>query len=57
MKEKRVSILYFIASFCFFTCAVINFISSNSSMTVIYLCLGSTYLCLGSIYLNKSNKN
>lgn len=56
MKEKRVFILYFIASFCFFTCAVINFISSNSSMAVIYLCLGSTYLCLGSIYLNKSNK-
>lgn len=55
MKEKRVFILYFIASFVYI-CAVVNFIDGNTSIAIIYLYLVSTYLCLESISLSKNNK-
>lgn len=52
--NKRVAILYYLSSLCFYIIAVINYVKGdNKSIAVIFLCLGSTYLCLGSVYLNK----
>ena len=39
--NKIVSILNYFSSICFYIVAIINFIKDNSSMGVIYLCLGS----------------
>ena len=40
--NKTVSVLNFLASFCFYICAIINFIN-DSGMGALYLCLGSTF--------------
>ena len=57
-KEKTSAVLYYIASFCFYAAAIINFTSNRgNSMGVVWLCLGSTMLCLGSVWLNKSKKS
>lgn len=57
-KEKTSAVLYYIASFCFYVAAIINFTSnSGNSMGVVWLCLGSTMLCLGSVWLNKIKKS
>lgn len=58
-KNKKVPVLNYFASVCFYICAIMNFVNKDNSMAVVYLCLGSTFLCLGSTYLNKdkdSNK-
>ena len=55
-SNKIVSVLNFLASFCFYICAIINFIN-DSGMGALYLCLGSTFLCLGSVGLNKGKKD
>ena len=55
-SNKIVSVLYFLPSFCFYICAIINFID-DSGMGALYLCLGSTFLCLGSVWLNKGKKD
>ena len=55
-SNKTVSVLNFLASFCFYICAIINFIK-DTGMGALYLCLGSTFLCLGSVWLNKGKKD
>ena len=55
--NKIVAILNYFSSICFYIVAIINFIKDNSSMGVIYLCLGSTFLCLGSVNLNKDKED
>ena len=55
-SNKTVSVLNFLASFCFYICAIINFIN-DTGMCALYLCLGSTFLCLGSVWLNKGKKD
>ena len=54
-SNKIVSVLNFLTAFCFYICAIINFIN-DSGMGALYLCLGSTFLCLGSVGLNKGKK-
>ena len=51
-SNKIVSVLNFLPSFCFYICAIINFID-DSGMGALYLCLGSIFLCLGIVWLNK----
>ena len=51
-NNKIVSILNFLTSFCFYICAIINFIN-DGGLGALYLCLGSTFLCLGAVWLNK----
>lgn len=51
--NKRVSILYYFSTVCFYIVSIINFINNNNSTGVVFLCLGSTFLCLGSVCLNK----
>ena len=51
-SNKTVSVLNFLASVCFYTCALINFIN-DSGLGALDLCLGSTFLCLGTVWLNK----
>ena len=56
-SNKTVSVLYFLTSFFFYICAIMNFIN-DSGLGALYLCLGSTFLCLGTVWLNKDqNKN
>lgn len=56
-KEKTCAILYYISAVLFYVVAAINFFSDkDTSMGVVWLCLGSTMLCLGSVWLNKSKK-
>ena len=41
----------------FYAAAAINFLGGrNTSMGVIWLCLGSAMLCLGSVWMNKTKK-
>ena len=53
-SNKVISILNFLASFCFYVCAIIHFIN-DGGMGALYLCLGSTFLCFGTVWLNKGN--
>lgn len=57
-NKKIAGIYYFaslcFASLCFYIAAIINSINGdNNSMSVVFLCLGTSNLCLGSVYLNK----
>ena len=56
-KEKKYSILFFIASILFYIAAIISFTNGNNSMVVVWLCLGSAYLCLGSTHKKKEDNN
>ncbi len=57
-KEKLTTVLYFVASLLFYIAAAIShFTSSDTSATVVWICLGSSFLCLGAVYMNKQNKN
>ena len=57
-SNQKIAALYYIGSLCFYIAAILIFINGdNNSMTVIFLCLGSSNLCLGSVYLNKDKDN
>ena len=46
-KGINKSILFYIASVLFFIASAIGFMSGNeSSMAIVWLCLGSSFLCL-----------
>ena len=50
-KGINKSILFYIASVLFFIASAIGFTSGNeSSMAIVWLCLGSSFLCLGSTH-------
>ena len=55
-KNLIITILFYIAAFCFYIIAVVNFFGESNSMGATYFCLGSTMLCLGSVYLSKFKK-
>lgn len=57
-KEKTCAVLYYISAVLFYVVAAINLLGDNNdtSMGVVWLCLGSTMLCLGFVWLNKSKK-
>ena len=57
MNNRKISIIYYIASACFYIAAIISFLSHNTTQGVVMLCLGSSQLCLGAVYLNKSRKD
>ena len=55
-KGINKSILFYIASVLFFIASAIGFTSGNeSSMSIVWLCLGSSFLCLGSTHKKKEN--
>ena len=57
-KEKMSAILCFAASLLFYAAAVVSrFASSDTSMTVVCICLGSAFLCLGAASKNKHDKD
>ncbi len=57
-KEKLTIVLCFVASLLFYVAAAVShFTSSDTSMTVIWICLGSTFMCLGSVQKNKLDKD
>ena len=42
----------------FHLAAILNIFGGNdTSMGIVWLCLGSTFLCLGSLYLKKNKEN
>ena len=50
-KGINKSILFYIASVLFFIASAIGFTSEDeSSMAIVWLCLGSSFLCLGSTH-------
>ncbi len=56
-KEKIPTILCFVAALLFYIAALIGcFTSSDTTTTVIRICLGSVFLCSGIVYKNKQNK-
>ncbi len=59
MDNKKISgILFYIASFCFYIVAIINFFShKDSSMGVIYLALGSCMMACGASMSNNIDKS
>ena len=57
-KAKIPTILCFVASLLFYIAAAVShFTSSDTSMTVIWISLGSTFLCLGTVQKNKQDKD
>ena len=55
-KGKNKSILFYIPSVLFFIASAIGFTSGNeSSMAIVWLCLGFSFLCLGSTHKKKEN--
>ena len=55
-KGINKSILFYIPSVLFFIASAIGFTSGNeSSMAIVWLCLGFSFLCLGSTYKKKEN--
>ena len=55
-KGINKSILFYIASVLFFIASAIGFTSGNeSSMAIVWLCLGFSFLCLGSTPKKKEN--
>ena len=55
-KGINKSILFYIASVLFFIASAIGFTSGNeSSMAIVWFCLGSSFLCLGSTHKKKEN--
>lgn len=56
-KEKTTAILCSVASLLFYISAIVaHFTSSDTSMTVMWICLGSTFLCLSAVLKNKLDK-
>ena len=57
-KKERLSAMCFLgAAIAFYVCAIMYFLDKESSMGVVYLCLGSTNLCLASVHINKNKSN
>lgn len=58
-KEYKISAaLFYVSAVLFYLAAIINiFCGNNTSMGIVWLCLGSTFLCLGPLYLKKSKEN
>ena len=55
-KGINKSILFYIASVLFFIASALGFTNGNeSSMAIVWLCLGSSFLCLGSTHKKKEN--
>ena len=55
-KGINKSILFYIASVLFFIASAIGFTSGNeSSMAIVWLCLGSSFLCLDPTLKKKEN--
>lgn len=50
--DNVVPICYCFAAVCFYITAIINFVGKNTSMGVVYMCLGSTMLCLSTVWSN-----
>lgn len=50
-KKQNISNNMFYNIIAFYINAILNF-SSEGSMGVVYICLGSTFLCLGAVWLN-----
>ena len=57
-KTKIPAILCFAAALLLYIAAAVShFISSDTSMTVVWICLGSAFLCLGAVQKNKLDKD
>ena len=57
-KEKFATILCFVASILFYIAAFVSRLASgDTSMTVVWIGLGSTFLCLGAVRKNKNDKD
>lgn len=55
-KKKLIVMLDVTSSVLFFIASAIGFTSGNeSSMAIVWLCLGSSFLCLGSTHKKKEN--
>lgn len=54
-KETLTSILYAIASVCFFIAAGIGY-ANNNSYAAVWLCLGAAMLCIRTTTLNKAKE-
>ena len=49
-KSKTPAILCFVASLLFYIAAAVShFTSNDTSMTVVWICLGAAFLCLGAV--------
>lgn len=58
-KEYKIrSALCYVSAVLYYLAAIINFVGgNNTSMGIVWLCLGSTVLCLGPLYLKKRKQN
>lgn len=55
---KICSTLFYVSAVFFCLAAIINIVGgNNTSIGIVWLCLGSTNLCLGSVFLKKSKEN
>ena len=55
-KGINKSILFYVVSALFLIASAIGLTTGNeNSMTIVWLCLGSSFLCLGSTHKKKEN--
>lgn len=55
-KKKRISILFYIAATLFFIVSARCFFEGETSMAVMYLCLGSSNFCNGALWKSKNQE-
>ena len=58
-KEYKISsTLFYVSAVLFYLAAIINIVGgNNTSMSIVWLCLGSTFLCVGSLHSKKSKES
>lgn len=57
-KTKLAMFVCFAAALLFYIAAAVShFTSSDTSMTVIWICLGSIFLCLGAVRKNRQDED
>lgn len=52
-RNKRIAIIYYVASAMFFVSAAIMFFTSSAGFGAFWLALGAANLCLGSVWMKK----
>lgn len=53
-KESVCFLCFLVASICYYIASLINLTNKNTTLAIIFLCLGSSSLCLSTTHLNKS---
>lgn len=57
MKKKNIAPLNFVSGGLFLTAGILEFISGNSTMGIVFVSLGLSHYCLGLMNARRNNKS